>query len=120
MNSPFRRLSAPRARESRSNCSGKTRWWLSLAVLSGWVWPDFAALPALLRMAAGQLPGALRDPNRMAGDPVYGRNLDRFPGLVFGLAAAVKHAKPAVSAALGASGRSLSVSRKSQSTAAHW
>jgi hypothetical protein len=37
-NSPCRRRSAPRAPGSRSNCSAKTRWWLSWAAPSGWGW----------------------------------------------------------------------------------
>jgi putative ABC transport system permease protein len=71
------------------------------------------ALPALLGMAAGHLPGALEI---RIGWPVilFTVAVSIVSGLLFGLAAAVKHAQPAVSSALGASGRSLSVSRQSQ------
>ena len=70
-------------------------------------------LPALLGMAAGQLPGALEI---QIGWPVivFAVAVSIVSGLLFGLAAAIKHAHPAVAAALGASGRSLSVSRDSQ------
>lgn len=72
-----------------------------------------AALPALLRMAAGHLPGAL---DIRIGWPVilFTVAVSIVSGLLFGLAAVVKHARPAVSPELGASGRSLSVSRGSQ------
>jgi predicted permease len=72
-----------------------------------------AALPALLEMAANHLPGALEI---RIGWPVmlFTVAVSIVSGLLFGLAAVVKHAQPAVSSALGASGRSLSVSRDSQ------
>jgi putative ABC transport system permease protein len=72
-----------------------------------------AALPALLRMAAAHLPGALEIG---IGWPVilFTVAVSIASGLLFGLAAAVKHGRPAVSPALGASGRALSVSRESQ------
>jgi predicted permease len=72
-----------------------------------------AVLPALLRMAAAHLPGTLEIG---IGWPVilFAVGVSIVSGLLFGLAAAVKHAQPAVSSALGASGRSLSVSRESQ------
>ena len=94
MNSPFRRLSAPRARESRSNCSGKTRWWLSLAVLSGWVW----RAPPCRRSSGWRPVNCLgrSSPDRMAG-VLSTVAISIVSGLVFGLAAAVKHASSAVS-----------------------
>ena len=72
-----------------------------------------AALPALLRMAAAHLPGALEIG---IGWPVilFTVAVSIASGLLFGLAAAVKHGRPAVSSPLGASGRALSVSRESQ------
>ena len=72
-----------------------------------------AALPALLQMAADQLPGALEI---RIGWPVilFTVAVSIASGVLFGLAAAVKHARPTVSLALGASGRSLSVNRESQ------
>jgi predicted permease len=72
-----------------------------------------AAVPAFLRMTADQLPRALEI---RIGWPVilFTVAVSIVSGLLFGLAAAVKHTHPAVSSALGASGRSLSVSRGSQ------
>lgn len=71
------------------------------------------ALSALLNMAAGQLPGALEI---RIGWPVIGFAIavSIISGLLFGAAAAVRHTRPAISSALGASGRSVSTSRESQ------
>ena len=76
------------------------------------LWLASAGLPALLRMAADQLPGALEI---RIGWPVILVTVavSIVSGLLLGLAAALRHGQPAVSA-LGASGRSLSVSRESQ------
>ena len=70
------------------------------------------ALPALLNRAAGQLPGALEI---RIGWPVIGFAVavSIMSGLLFGAAAAVRHTRPAISSALGASGRSASTSRES-------
>ena len=72
-----------------------------------------AALPALLVMAAAHLPAPM---TIEIGWPVilFTGAVSMLSGLLFGLAAAVKHARPAVAAALAASGRSLSVNRESQ------
>lgn len=71
------------------------------------------ALPPLVAMAAGQLPGAVEI--RIGWAVIlFTVGVSILSGLVFGLAAALKHARPAVSPTLGASGRSLSVSRESQ------
>jgi predicted permease len=77
------------------------------------LWLASAALPALLGMAAGQLPGALEIG---IGWPVilFTVAVSLISGVLFGLAAAVKHARPAVAPALGGSGRALSASRDSQ------
>ena len=71
------------------------------------------ALPALLDMAAGQVPGALEI---RIGWPVIGFAIavSIISGFVFGTAAAVRHTRPAISAALGTSGRSVSTGRESQ------
>ena len=86
-----------------------------VALIGGAVglWLANAALPALLRMAASHFPGALEI---RIGWPVilFTVAVSVVSGVLFGLAAAVKHARPTVSLALGASGRSLSVNRASQ------
>ena len=71
------------------------------------------ALPALLRIAEGQLPGVLEI---RIGWPVIGFAIavSMASGVLFGCAAAIRHTRPSVRAALGAAGRSLSTSRESQ------
>jgi predicted permease len=71
------------------------------------------ALPALLHIATGQLPGALEV---RIGWPVIGFAVavSIISGLLFGTAAAVRHTRPAISVALGTAGRSVSASRESQ------
>jgi putative ABC transport system permease protein len=72
-----------------------------------------AALPGLLVMAAAHLPGPMSIAIGWAVILFTGA-VSLLCGLLFGLAAAVKHARPAVATALAASGRSVSVNRESQ------